>query len=145
MSAAATPVESADIRTVRKYAQLENRRAELDDELKAVKAQLADLEPAVLSYFQRQGMQSTKMEGRTLYLKRELYAGRADGIESEFACEALKSAGLGEFVREGIVTNSLSALLRERDREHGYEQAVPEPLRGVIVANEVHKVGSRRA
>lgn len=142
MSAATSPDRTADIRTIRRYCELENERSKLDDALKAVKAKLDELEPAVLDYFQRQGLDRVSLDGRTLYLRRDVYAGRAEGVDSEAACAALEAAGFGEFVKRGVVTQSLSAFLREREKDG--EPAVPPSLAGIIVANEVFRVGSRR-
>lgn len=143
MSAATKPEATADIRVVRRYAELENERADLEDKLKAVKAKLDEMAEPVLAYFQRQGIDRTTIDGRTLYLRRDLYAGRAEGVTPEAACETLKAAGFGEFVKEGVVTQSLSAFLREREKNG--EPAVPPSLAGMIVANEVYRVGSRRS
>ena len=143
MAAAEKPERTADIRTLKKYVDLENHRSKIEDELKSVKAQLADLEAGVLLYFERQGLDRATLDGRTLYLRRDLYAGREEGVDAERAIEALEAAGFGDYVKRGIVTVSLSALFREREKDG--EPAVPAALVGVMVANEVFRVGSRKA
>lgn len=127
---------------VERYAKLENERADLKASLARIESDLKELKEPVLSYFQAHGIQNTKVHGRTLYVKRELWAGRAEGVTSAEAISALRAAGLDEYFGERIETQSLSAYLRELDRE---EQEMPLPLQGVIVANEVFKVGSRKA
>ena len=141
MSAAATAPDATQ--AITDYAALENERADLEAKLEAVKAKLDVLRPSVLAYFQERGIDRVSAFNRTLYLRREVWCGRAEGVDAETACAALKAAGFDEFVREGIVTQSLSALLREREK--GGEPAVPPSLNGVIVANEVFKVGSRKS
>ena len=141
MSAAATAPDATQ--AITDYAALENERADLEAKLEAVKAKLDALRPAVLAYFQERGIDRVSAHNRTLYLRRELWAGRADGVSPEVACAALKAAGFDEFVREGVVTQSLTAFIREREREG--EAAVPPSLAGVIEAKEVFKVGSRKS
>lgn len=131
-----------DIRTVETYCKLENERTALEDQLAAVKAKLDDLRPGVLDYFQSHGLDKLSSAGRTLYLRRELWAGRADGVSPADLMVALDEAGLPEFAERSPKMQSLTAYVRELDRD-GAE--IPERLRGVLVANEVFKLGSRRA
>lgn len=140
MSAAPAPNE---MDRVKEYAALQNEKAKLKDRLAAIDARLGDLEPHVLEWFQREGVDRIRVDDRTLSLRRELWAGRADGVDTEAACAALIAAGLSEFAARRVNTQSLSALLREREK--GGEAAVPAELEGVIVANEVWKISSRRA
>lgn len=128
---------------VREYAALQNEKGGLKDRLAAIDARLADLEPTVLDWFQRNGVDRVRVDDRTLSLRRELWAGRAEGVDTAAACAALVAAGLPEFAEPRVNTQSLSALLREREKSG--EPAVPPELEGVIVANEVFKIGSRRA
>lgn len=140
MSAAPAPNE---MDRVKEYAALQNEKAKLKDRLAAIDARLGDLEPHVLEWFQREGVDRIRVDDRTLSLRRELWAGRAEGVDTEAACAALIAAGLAEFAARRVNTQSLSALLREREKQE--EPPVPPELEGVIVANEVWKISSRRA
>ena len=132
----------AGIDYVRTYAQLATRRADLDDEIAAVKARMEEIHPAVLEHFQVSGTQRTTVDGRTLYLKRDLYVGRANGITQERACEALREAGLGDFVAERYNANTVSAYMRELDRQG---DQLPAVLEGILVVNETFRILVRKA
>ncbi len=131
-----------DIRTVERYAKLENERTALEDQLVAVKAKLDELRAGVLEYMQAHSLDKVTSAGRTLYLRRELWAGRAEGVSPADLMVALDAAGLTEFAERAPKMQSLTAYVRELDRD-GLE--LPEPLRGVLVANELFKIGSRRS
>jgi hypothetical protein len=139
--AAPNPIDLSD--EITEYAALENRRMDLKDELVAIESKIAELAPRVLEWFQASGTQKITRDGRTLYLKRELWAGRAEGVSNEAAVAALEGAGLNEFCGMKVNTQSLSAWMREREKEG--QAPVPTELEGAFVANEVFKVGSRRS
>ena len=124
------------------YAIQMDERNRLEAELSAVKKRLADLEPDVLKWFEAQGLSSAKLsDGRTIYLRRELWAGRADGVDNEEACSALIASGLTDLVEPHYNVNTLSAYLRELDKNG---DPLPPPMQGKIIVREVFKVGSRR-
>lgn len=127
---------------IERYARLENQRAELKDELVAVEAKLDELRQGVLDYMQSHSLDKITSAGRTLYLRRELWAGRAEGVSPADLMVALDAAGLTEFAERAPKMQSLTAFVRELDRD-GLE--LPEPLRGVLVAHELFKIGSRRS
>ena len=132
----------SDIRSVESYAELANEKADLEEKLEAIDAKLKDLTQPVLDYFARHGLDRLTVQGRTLYPRRDIYAGRMEGVSPEEAAEVLKKAGLDEFVKEAPVMQSLSAFFREREKRG--EAAVPMGLATTFVANETWKVGSRR-
>ena len=133
---------SPSISTVKDYARLERRKRALELELKQVKSRIDSLREPVLGYFQTHGIDSQKIDGLTLYLRRELWAGREDGIDNETAITALERAGLTEYAGPRINTQSLSAYMRELD-ERG--EAMPAELQGVIKLSEVWKIGTRES
>lgn len=127
--------------SLQQYAKAADRKADLEAELLEVKAKLTKLEPLVLDWFQREGVQNIRINGRTLHLRRELWAGRAEGVSNDDAIEALQAAGLDDFAAPRINTQKLSAWCRERDAEG---EALPPEFEGVLVVNEKFKVGSRK-
>jgi len=131
----------ADIRTILAYVELEKKKADLEAQLDVVKAQISDMKEPVLAFFQQNGIDRTSLNGRTLYLKRELWCGRVEGKTSEDAVAALRERGYEEFAKESVNTQGMSALMRERDKDG--KDPVPEDLRDVFCSNEVFKVISR--
>lgn len=125
---------------IARYIHLIKEKKELESKLKKVKTSIEEKEPEVLEHFQKYGLKNMSQDGLTLYLRRELWAGRAEGVETEVAIKALHDAGLSEYAAPRVNTASLSAYLRELDRDG---EPFPKKLEGIIKLNEVFKIGSR--
>lgn len=128
---------------VTQYAELANCRDELKAALAKVENEMTDLVSSVLEWFQSTGTERITRSGRTLYLRRELWAGRAKGVDDAQAVAALEGRGMHEFCAMKVNMQGLSAWMRERDKEG--LPPVPYELQNELVANEVFKVGSRRS
>ena len=126
---------------LKRFISLEERRRQLETEIDTVKAEAAQLEQLLLPEFERSGVEKVSMDGRTVYLERKLWAKAKDGNKAA-VCKALKRAHLGDFVEETFNTNSLSAYVRELDRE---ERPLPSSLRDVLEVSEVFKLRTRRS
>jgi len=121
------------------------RFIKLDQELKTnkekeekLKEQRREVEARIIASMEKAGVQRVTQDGHTVYIRRELWAS-APGPEG---VSTLKEAGYEEFIREGVVSQSLSAWVRERAREHPLEPGeslellLPEELRGRIKVSE---------
>ena len=126
---------------LKRFIALEERRRQLETEIDTVKAEATQLEQLLLPEFERSGVEKVSMDGRTVYLERKLWAKAKDGNKAA-VCIALKRAHLGDFVEETFNTNSLSAYVRELDRE---EKRLPPSLCGVLEISEVFKLRTRRS
>jgi len=134
----------SDIRQVKKYSTLLTKRLALEEEVKALNAQLAELQQPVLSYFQRQGVSSLSLNGRTLYIRSELWVSKASDATTEEACRRLKRIKLGEYTGSRVNTQSLSAYVREL-RDQGQEiDDISKMLGDKFKVSEVWKIGSRK-
>lgn len=134
------PAATAPRQVTVEYADLLDEKADLERRLKVVSAKLGERQAGIMAWFEQQGVTSVRVAGgRTLYLRRELWAVKEDGVSTERAVLALKEAGLDEFAKPGVNTQGLSAYLRELDRD---QKPLPGPLVGVIRAAETFKVGS---
>lgn len=129
------------------FVKYDRLRRTLDEKLKKVKIELERLEPLVLSHFERTGTDRVKRGGLTVYLRRQLWAGRQDGVTNEMAVEVLVANGMPEFTEPHLKTQSLSALIREMDKQHsetgGWATWMPEPIKAVIKVSEVLSVQTR--
>jgi len=128
----------ADVRTVKRYAELVKRKRKLDAEVKKIKKQLADLEEPVLGYFGDQCIEQQRFDGVTLSVRRELWAGHNGDVDA--ACQALVEAGYGDLVGRRFNTSQLSAVVREWDRAG---EEIPDGLREHIKVSEVFKISAR--
>lgn len=134
---------------VHEYVRLIARKRELEAELRQVKEELGDtagyepgkLERRVIAYFEQNGMQSTRVNGMMISLNRRLWAHAKDG-DYPAACQALRDAGLGEFVQPRFNVQTLSSWVREQDRDG---EPLPPAFEGRIEVAEVFRLGVTRS
>ena len=134
--------ESPPRTVAQQYADLLDRRNQLEAELEIVKKRLGEQEPGVIAYFEQLGVTSVRLDGgRNLHLLRQLHAARAKEATDDDVIAALEAAGLGDMVKEKVTWPTVSAYARECDREG---RPLPAALEGKIVVHEMYKVGTRR-
>jgi hypothetical protein len=126
---------------LKRFVALDERRHELEAEIDTIKAEAAELEQRLLPEFERSGMERVSIDGRTVYIERKLWA-KAKAGDRAAVCKALKRCRLGDYVEETFNTNSLSAYVRELDRE---ERQMPPTLAAVLDVSEVFKLRTRRS
>lgn len=106
-----------DIDSLHKIKGMVERKRALERELKQLVVEIARLEEVVLNQFIDSGVDAIKVDGSTLYLHKQVWAGVAEGYTKEQAVDELKEVGLGDYVHETFNVNSLSAYYREAVRE----------------------------
>jgi hypothetical protein len=126
---------------LKRFVALEERRRQLETEVDSIKTEAAELESRLLPQFEQSGTERIAIDGRTVYVERKLWAKAKDGDKAA-VCKALRRARLGDYVEETFNTNSLSAYVRELDRE---ERPLPSSLRDVLEVSEVFKLRTRRS
>jgi hypothetical protein len=126
---------------LKRFVALEERRRQLEAEVDTIKAEAAELEQLLLPQFEQEGFEKVSIDGRTVYVERKLWAKAKDGNKAA-VCKALKRARLGDYVEETFNTNSLSAYVRDLDRE---DRPLPPSLREVLEVSEVFKLRTRRS
>jgi len=142
---------------LKEFVALEKRKRDLDSELKAIGARLADLEQALVPQFLADGVASMKVDGRTVYIAQDIQASPLNDRAEVIA--ALKRSELGQYVSENYNTQSLRAFVREvaeearlrcqqQDRlftEEEVRTALPSPLSEALRISFVHSLRSRKA
>ncbi len=142
---------------LKEFVCLENRKRDLDAELKATKQKLDDLEQALVPQFVADGVQRMTVDNRTISLAQDIYASPL--YERGDVVTALKASELGQYVAENYNANSLTAFVREvaRDvaavaerekRPYGEDevlQALPQPLGAVLKVSFKHSLRSKQA
>jgi len=126
---------------LKRFVALEEQRHQLEAEIDTIKAEAAELEGRLLPQFEQSGTERIAIDGRTVYVERKLWAKAKDG-DKPSVCKALKRCRLGDYVEETFNTNSLSAYVRELDREG--KQLSPA-LAMVLDISEVFKLRTRRS
>lgn len=138
--------------TLGQVVELTEVKRQLDVALKTVKDKIAPRHEELLEAFADEGVTSKRHaeSGKLVYVNRRIWA-RAATDDKAPACEALRAAGLAEFVQEGFNTTSLSAYFNEQAKNAeadgtpvtDLEELLPESLRGAIALTEDHKIGVR--
>jgi hypothetical protein len=127
---------------LKRFVALEERRRDLETEVDRIKAEAAALEQQLLPEFEQSGMERVSIDGRTVYVERKLWAKAKDGGNKAAACQVLRACGLDDYVEETFNTNSLSAFVRELDREG---KPLTPSLAAVLEINEIFKLRTRRS
>ena len=141
---------------LKEFVCLENRKRDLDSELKATKQRLDDLEQVLVPQFIEDGVQRMTVDNRTISLSQDIYASPEN--DREDVVTALKQSELGQYVAENYNTNSLTAFVREVAREvaavaeregrpydaDDVRQALPKPLGDSLKVSFVHTLRSRK-
>lgn len=94
------------------YIELTEMKREAEAKAKSFIPVIAALETELIDAFAAAGVDSMHLNGRCIYIHSQLWARPKDGDRPR-ACEALKRAGLGEFVKEDFNVMTLSAWARE--------------------------------
>ena len=154
LSSETKPIPELPEELLAEYIEQSACKSSLELELKSVKDRLEQLEPKVIEHFTDTGTSKVTRNGYTVYLNETLWAklrpaqfdeeGRliCSAATSEDVTEALKACGLGQFVSEKYNTQTLSAQLREWERDG---VAMPPELAEVLTSSKVHSARVRKA
>jgi hypothetical protein len=141
---------------LKEFVKLEQEKADIKLRLKNIESRLGELDESLTRQFIEDGIQSTRIDGRTVYLHRDLFASAKDG-DKEAVVVALKACNLGQYVKEDYNANSLKAYVREMVREAEEQariegrviedpaKALPEHLAVTLNISTVFSVSSRRS
>lgn len=133
------PAAKTDL--LKRIVRLKKERDAAEARLAKVKAQIDEQEPAVLEWFQSNGIGSVKVDGITVHIRRELWASVGDqGVD--FLRDALDAAGIDPttVIAERANTQTLSAVIREFERS---ERPVPNSLSAAVKVTEKFRLGFR--
>lgn len=127
---------------VKRYAEVLAEKTELESKLKAVKKELADLEPDVLDFFSEYGVQSQNIGGFTLYINSKVWV----SVKEE-GFDALRANGLESYIEPKVNGNRISAHVREYMALHDIDDIddLPEWMRESMTISRVTKVGARKS
>lgn len=120
---------------------LRERKKDLQDELKAVNAEIDEAEQKLVDLMINEEMQNFTRNGQTFYLMSKTYASAVADRKSELYAW-LKEHGFGDLVQETVNANSLAAFVREQLEE---ADMLPEGLAELVSVYEKTTVGIRKA
>lgn len=131
-----------DTDKIRAYVRLRTLQHTAEAEAEDYKKQANDLQDELLEQFAEEGVRKISVDGVTTYLHRVLWAKVEEGASREQVVEGLKACGFGQFVSETYNTQTVSAWLRDLERE---KEPLPEELQGVLTGTEVFTLRNRKA
>lgn len=132
------------VTTLGRFARLCKEIDDLEESVKAAKAKRDLLEPEVVAHMERHGIQNVNVEGRCIYLKREMYA--SVNADAEGALERLKRYGpTRPLVKESVNGNSLSSWVRELDQDAEGKPILPSEVDGCITIRDGFRARARKA
>ncbi len=124
---------------LQEFVNMDKQKRELDTDLKQIKKRLEELEPVLLDQLAQAGIQNMKIDGVTVYILRQLWAQAL--ASNEEICEALRAAGLQDYVKEGYNSQSISAYFRELEKQ---DEPLPSELAGKIGTTEKFSLRTRK-
>jgi len=112
---------------------------ELDTQLKALKQQYDELEPQVIDYMTKEGLQRLTVDGRTVYVNRQIWAS-VDKTNPQ-SLGILRENGLSDFIEEKVNGQRISAYVREYDKSG---EDIPGWCNEALRITEKFSVGMRK-
>lgn len=133
---------SLDTEKVARYAALRQQAKALVTEAEELTAEADRLEAELLEEFAEAGVPRLTINGRTVYVHRQLWAKREAEVDMAQACSALIDAGLGQFVAPTYNSQTLSAWMREQEKS---DTPLPPELDGILTSTEKFTLRSTKA
>ena len=121
---------------------LRDEKKELEQQMKALNAQLEDTDFALAAAMAESETQNFTRAGMTFCLTNTTRAS-AMAEQKEALFEALRAGGYGDLIYETVNANSLSAFVKEQMTEN--DETLPEWLDGLVNVFEKTTVGVRKA
>ncbi|HEY5571813.1 MAG TPA: hypothetical protein VIK64_02260 [Anaerolineales bacterium] len=110
---------------------------ELDAELKRRKEARDALEQELLAAFRDEGVQSIRTSEGLAYLRRDIWASLSGTPDQ------LLGGPLEWLIKPSVNQQSLSAVVREYQRDDQDQPILPEEVKALVNVTEVYKVGVR--
>lgn len=142
-----------DTGLIKEWARLDIEYNELKRQMNAAKAERDKIESQAMEMLHEEGIGRMTVDlgkdgSRTIYTRRQLWAGHNGN--KEMLCEALKQAGLGDYVKPNFNAQQLSAYVREFDPDNMLEEndikaKLPVEVQPYIKVTEKLNLQSRKA
>ena len=134
-------MNNIDVNLIDDLQDLRNQKEELENSLKAVNAELEEVEKQVIENFVNSEVDSVKRNGKTYSLKNETFAS-AIAEEKDNLFAALRNNEAGELVQETVNANSLRAFVKELKTNN--DGNIPEWILPFITVFEKTKISVRK-
>ncbi|KKN79822.1 hypothetical protein LCGC14_0336770 [marine sediment metagenome] len=122
------------------FVNLGREKAEIEKRLDKIKERASLIGELLLEDWANRGVQSVKLQDRTVYIRHDFYCSKKGGIETQKVCDALRANGYGDMVNPSYAPASLKALVREMVDS---DQPVPVELGGLIRFDTIPRLMTR--
>ena len=127
-----------------KLRQLRDRKADMEEELKALTAEIDATEKTLSDQMAEAEVPKFSHSGMTFYLKSRLFASPQAGRKEDLFT-ALRAHGYGDLITENVNANTLSSFCKEQIAQSGEAESLPEWLSEVVSTYERTSVGVRKS
>lgn len=103
-----------DMGALRRLVEIDKRRKEIEAEDKQLSAERMSLQDALISQFEQCGMDRATVDGRTVYVRVQLWARAKEGMMTALCGLLADDEETQTLVSETVNTSKLSAHFRER-------------------------------
>ena len=134
-------MNNIDVNLIDDLQDLKNQKEELENSLKAVTAEMEEVEKQVIENFITAEVDSVKRNGKTYSLRNDLYTSPI-AEEKDNLFQALRNNEAGELIQETVNANSLRAFVKELKSNNDGE--IPEWIAQYINAFEKTKISVRK-
>ena len=124
-----------------RFAKLDRRRMELEEQVKEIKRECEDLQPAVLDWFMQEGIENIRTKDCLVHIVKKWKVAPKEGYNKEDIVDALLHTGNEDLVNTTYHWTRMSALAKQADEDG---QELPEELLAVADAREEFKVQTRK-
>lgn len=122
---------------------LKDQKAELEDALKAVNAEIEKTEQKLVEEMISEELQNFTRNGQIYYLTRKVYASTVPERKPELF-SWLRKEGHGDMIQETVNANTLAAFVRE-SLDNSEEDELPADLAPLVNITRKQAVGLRKA
>lgn len=122
------------------FVNLDREKAEIEKRLEEIKERAGLIGKVLLEDWANRGVQSIKLETRTVYIRKDFYCSKKGGVETQKVCDALERLGFDSMVNPSYSPASLKSLVREMVDT---DQYVPEGLDALIRYDTVPRLMTR--
>lgn len=125
---------------VKELLAVEEQIERVESDLKGLKERAEKLDEEVQSLFCEHGIQNIGVGGKTVYMSRQTWTSVRPERKEE-ARKVLEALGLGDFVKESVSGQQLSAWVRERIDQN---ETIPPELQECIRVTEKLSIRVRK-
>ena len=134
-----TLTEPGSLQVLKDYVALCAEKRDLDNRLDMVKERIMEMEPNVIDTMCDAGMQFTRIDGLTLYLRTDL---RASAVNVDTLAAFADTSFM---VKQTVNGNTLSAWVREQEQDDDGNPILPDAIKEAIKVTQKVNARTRKA